>query len=175
VLCWAVLAAACFVGLGHTTGRTLAATALVLAALWFLPTLLHQQTGVLVGTFIQPRYILPLLVMLVGVATVATVRGRFAWTRAQGYVAAGALSLAAAAALYTTIRRFTVGIDTPVWNLDGDPRWWWSTAPSPMTALVVGSLATAATVLLAEHLGRQAAPPELPLARRTFRIEGETR
>jgi hypothetical protein len=175
VLCWAVVAAACFLGLGHATARTLAATALVLAALWLLPTLLHQQTGVLVGTFIQPRYILPLLAMLAGVATLATVRGRLEWTRAQGYVAAGALSLAGAASLYTTIRRFTVGIDTPVWNLDGDPRWWWSTAPSPMTALVVGSLATAATVLLAEHLGRQASGPDRTLTRRPFRIEGETR
>lgn len=155
VLVWAVLSAAVFLGLGKATPRTLVAAVVALGALWGMPTLLHQQSGVLPGSFVQPRYLLPVLVLLVGVLTVATARGKVEWTRAQGVTGAVALALAAAVALFTTIRRFTVGIETPVANLDGDPRWWWDVlAPTPLTVLVTGSLAALGVFLLAERLGR---------------------
>ncbi|WP_069385660.1 DUF2142 domain-containing protein [Cellulosimicrobium cellulans] len=166
VLGWAVLAAVCFLGLGRATGRSLLAAGVVLAASWGVPALMHQQTGVLVGAYVQPRYILPLLVILVGVLVVTTPRGPVRWTRAQGMTAAFAVGLGAAVSLHTTIRRFTVGIDTPVWNLDGDPRWWWGVlAPTPVTVLVVGSLASVSALVLADRLARRAEPlpDDLPL------------
>ncbi|WP_431795789.1 DUF2142 domain-containing protein [Microbacterium enclense] len=132
-----------FLGIARPTLREGIAAALALAALWAVPFILLAQSRAVVGTQVQPRYILPLLIILLGVASVAVdVEAR--WTRARRLIAAGALSIAFALAIYTNVRRYTTGTDGTALDPGTGAEWWWPVAPSPLLTVVVGSLAFAA-------------------------------
>jgi hypothetical protein len=98
----------------------------------------------LVNENVQPRYLVPLLEVIVGVALV---RGRGAtavrFGRTHRIVLATAVSVAHAAALHTTIRRYVTGADVLGFDLDFEREWWWPHGPSPMVVWFVGSVAFA--------------------------------
>lgn len=137
-------------GLTPRKGIVVAAGALVLFAvpLWVL-----QQGGQLVGEQVQPRYILPLIVLLGGLLALGV--PRVTWTRGQLLIVAAALAVANAAALSANIRRYVSGVGEGSFNIDARIDWWWDVPFSPMTVWIVGSLAYGALVaLLALRLPR---------------------
>jgi hypothetical protein len=115
-----------------------------LAAVAAYPLALLQLSHVEVGQVVQARYVLPLMVMFVGISLLPRVRlGRIAaW---QAYVIAGALSVANAVALYTNLLRYTHGL--PKRGLDrlhslASPEWWWTFLPvGPIAVFLVGAVA----------------------------------
>src|SRR5690606_5412453 len=54
-----------FLGVGELRRRQGLAAGFVLAAVWLVPAYVQFLTGVPVGAYVQPRYILPLLTILV--------------------------------------------------------------------------------------------------------------
>ena len=143
------------------------------AALWLVPVITLMQSRAEVGQLVQPRYVLPLGVIVAGVALLP-VEGRPlprpGW--AQQVAVVGSLSLANSLALHSTIRRFVTGNDVVGWNLDVAVEWWWGRGPSPMTLWAIGSLAFAGALVVLALVARDprvtgedaAEVPEVPTA-----------
>lgn len=132
--------AAVFYGLGARQRRKSLIVALVFAALWLIPTVVLVQAHESVGQFVQPRYILPLIIMLASFALLQRRGAPLSPSRAQLASIAVALSLANAVALGTNIRRYVTGLDVVSWNLNSNIEWWWNLAISPMFVWIAGSI-----------------------------------
>lgn len=144
-----VFAALVFAGLGRTDWRKTVAVFGVFAVLWLLPTYILVRGGNIVGQNVQPRYLLPLIVLLGMLLLLPVASGRVRITTLQASVIAGLLAVGNAFAMHVNIGRYTVGLDSPGIDLDAVVEWWWPVAPSPMAVWIVGSLAYAALLVLA--------------------------
>ncbi|PRI10212.1 DUF2142 domain-containing protein [Leucobacter massiliensis] len=122
-----------------------------------IPLYIHFQSHVPIGFQVQPRYVMPLLIVFAAVALSPSPDGHVRLlrlprlTRVQWWIVAGLLSLANSVALFSNMRRY---VSPGNFNLnDGD--WWWRSAPPPMLVWLIGSLAFAAlTVVLVGLLRR---------------------
>ncbi|WP_309615956.1 DUF2142 domain-containing protein [Salinibacterium sp.] len=141
--------AVAYVGIGSKVRRKTLALAIVLAALWLVPTVVLVRTNALVGSYVQPRYILPLMILLAGFALLqrrSTQDGSdtpLHLTSLQALVPVVALSVANSISLHTNIRRYVTGTDLSGVNLDTNHEWWWSIPTSPMFVWIVGSISFA--------------------------------
>jgi len=126
-------------------GVVVAVTGLVL---WLLPLYVLQRGGDLVGEQVQPRYLLPLIVLLGGLLALES--PAVAWTRGQLLAVAGALATANLVALRVNILRYVRDADASPGglSLDNGLEWWWEVPFSPTAVWVVGSLAYAGLVLV---------------------------
>jgi hypothetical protein len=148
-----VLAAFCLLlsfGLGRRLSRKGIIVTVVFAAVWLVPTAILTKANMDVGQFVQPRYILPLIVMLGTVALLQDRADFAAPSRAQLIAISVGLSVANAVALFYNIRRYVSGAAATSWNLDSDVQWWWDALPlSPVAVWALGSVAFAAMLVLA--------------------------
>jgi hypothetical protein len=136
-------------GLSVATKEKWIASSVVAGALVVLPMTVLVTSDLLVGSqgYVQPRYVLPLLPMLVGTAVMAP-RGRtgIGLHFGQVMILAGAVVVAHAAALHTTIRRYVTGLDERGPDLRENVEWWWETGPGPLTTWLLGATAFAVAV-----------------------------
>lgn len=140
---YGLFAAVLFWGLRHGNGRKWLALGGVLAALIIVPLYILVREGILVGSGVQPRYIYPLVIMLVGVALVGIRDAMLGLSRLQvGLLAVGLIG-ANSLALHTNLRRYITGADVSDVNLDRGIEWWWNSPLSPMGVWIIGSLAFA--------------------------------
>lgn len=139
------------------------AVLLLAATLVVVPLLILQQSHARVGETVQPRYLYPILIALIGFATYTSeARDRPGWRlgRTQAAFVVGAVSLANALALHAEIRRYVTGVDKRQLNLDARVEWWWSsTSVSPMGVWVIGSLAGLVLFALLGALAQRACAP----------------
>lgn len=158
VLAGAVFWGAIFIGLRHATIRRGVAVTLAIGAMWMVPVVLLGQSRMLVGELIQPRYLVPLLIITVGVASCCADLGR-AWQGMRLVLGGAALAFANAVALHLNIQRYTTGSNYMSIDPGRDAQWWWAFGPSPMAVWVVGSLAFAAMfVVFGLAIGRAQRP-----------------
>lgn len=144
-----VFVAIVFVGIGVTSWRKEAAALLLVLVLWLLPTYVLMQGGNAVGQNVQPRYLLPLIVILAGVAVFTVGQKRLRLSKVQTTLIAVTLSITQAFALHINIRRYITGVDIQGANLDDVVEWWWpGFIFSPMTVWIIGSLAFTALVVV---------------------------
>lgn len=144
-----------FLGLATITRRKAFVIASVGLVLWILPTYVLTQGGDKVGEQVQPRYILPLIVLMGGVLVFQAGARVFALNRVQLVAVVVALSSANLVALHMNMRRYITGNDLPGWNLNAGAEWFWEGAPPPMVVWGIGSCAFAVTVaILARELTR---------------------
>lgn len=140
-----------FTGLSNLNKEKLFAIATVTFALICLPLYVLQKSYAGVGAQVQPRYLLPLVALLLGILLYQTpnrlsINARF--NRTQTFVLVGALGVANSLALFYLIRRFVTGIDIKGGNLNTGAEWWWPGAiASPQVLWITGSLAFVATLL----------------------------
>jgi hypothetical protein len=131
-------------GWSSANRRKVAAAVVAVGAAAAYPLLLLQLSHVQVGQIVQPRYVLPLLGLALGVSLVP--RDQLVrMPRTLTYLLALVLSTAQAVALYVNLLRYTHGlparVEKPLSGL-ADPEWWWSFAPfGPGVVFVLGSLA----------------------------------
>lgn len=141
-------AAVAFAGLGSQSIRKLLAVFMVLGAVWIIPTFVLMQSNVAVGSEVQPRYLLPLIVLLGGVALLHVGGPRLALSKAQAFGVVGALSFANSLALHYNLRRYVTGAEVNGLNLDANREWWWDVPVGPQAVWILGSLAFAALLVL---------------------------
>lgn len=104
-----------------------------------LPLSTLYRIRYVVGESVQPRYLLPLLPILVGLILVGRRPGSvLRLTRAQGAVVSTALTVATCAAIYANLRRYVTGTDGPM--LIDRLEWWWPWAPDPMVIVLAGGV-----------------------------------
>jgi hypothetical protein len=135
------------IALNNRFGRKSIALVLIVAALWIIPTYVLVAGGDEVGQNVQPRYLLPLIVLGAGVAMLGLGRQRLVLSRTVVIVAIATLTIAESLAMYINMRRYITGIDSHDWNLDANVQWWWHMALPPMAVLAIGSLAYLALLI----------------------------
>lgn len=129
-------------GLGRLSWPKAVAAALVFLPMLVLPLMTLYRTRLIVGESVQPRYILPLMPILLAVLLIDRTSDRtLSISRVQAVVIAVALTVANAAAIYANARRYVTGVDGPL--LIDDLEWWWQSAPPPGTVAAVGGIAFA--------------------------------
>jgi len=140
-----------FLGIRALEWRKAVVVAAAAVVLWVLPVYVLQQAGHIVGQQVQPRYLLPLIVLFGGLLALSAPRVR--WKRGQLLLVAAMLSIANGVALHTNLRRYLTGIDAGSVNLNTGMEWWWNVPFSPMIVWIVGSLAyTALLFVLAARI-----------------------
>lgn len=141
VLSLMVFASVLLLGFASTWRRKVIVGLLIFGTLWVLPALMLVQTKALVGSYVQPRYILPIMILLAGVALLPKRDDFVRINSTQFAILAAFSSLVFAFALRTNMRRYISGSSNPSWNLNANIEWWWTTPISPMVVWVAGSVA----------------------------------
>lgn len=133
-----------FAGLGLLNLRKAVAVGGLVAVLTVLPVYVLTAGGDVIPQNLQPRYLLPLIVLF-SFVLVTEPRGRvLRFTRVQTFAILGALAIANLVALQVNIRRYVTGVDDQGVNLDAGAEWWWSgLAVGPTAVWVVGAIAYA--------------------------------
>lgn len=144
---WAAVAAFVvvgFAGLGRLDWRKAVSVSGVLIVLVVLPVYVLTVGGMRVGDALQPRYLLPLILLLSLLLVTMPPGGHLRFTRIQTFTVLGALALANLVSLQVNIRRYITGADQQGLNLDAGTEWWWTGLPVGPTAVwVIGVLAFA--------------------------------
>lgn len=131
-----------FAGLGRLDRRKAIAAVGVLFVLFALPVWILTRGGNIVGENLQPRYLLPLIVLFALVLLTMPTGARLGLTRVQTGIVLLALGVANLVALQVNIRRYVTGSDQQGLNLDSGAEWWWTGFPVGPTAVwFVGALA----------------------------------
>jgi len=135
-----------FAGIGRLWVRKAIALGALVLVLVALPVYVLQAGGDVVGEQVQPRYILPLIIMLGGMLALTRTPRELTFTRAQRFALVAALAGAHFVALHLNIRRYVTGIDASGVNLDAGAEWWWAGPVGPTAVWLLGSLAYALLV-----------------------------
>lgn len=149
-----------FAGIGRLDARKALAAGGVLFVLLALPVWILTRGGNVVGENLQPRYLLPLIVLFAFVLLTMPAGGRLGLTRVQTGVVLVALTAANLVALQVNIRRYVTGSDQQGFDLDAGAEWWWTGFPIGPTAVwFVGAVAYAGLLaLLWPELRRRTEP-----------------
>ena len=141
----AVFIGIAFVGIRSAGVRKTIVLCLVGLVLWLLPVYVLQQGGSAVGENVQPRYLLPLIVLFAGLLVLAMHREpEITFGRIQLAFVGGALAISQSFALHFNLRRYVTGTDVRTPDLNAGAEWWWNGLPlSPMALWVLGSAAFA--------------------------------
>jgi hypothetical protein len=154
-LCVAVL----FSSMSKPSLRHSMALASAFAAIVAVPMYMLTINNVQVGASVQPRYLLPLMALLVTVAAYRASRPTgFTVSTVQAVVIGVALSLTNLISLHTNTLRYVSGNEVRSVNLDENIDWWWANLPiSPSGVWLIGSGAFAVVMValwkLREPLG----------------------
>ncbi|MFT6973480.1 MAG: hypothetical protein ACJAV4_000709 [Pontimonas sp.] len=146
-----VLGGVLFVALRTANRKKILALLVALSALWFMPLYLLQLGGFQAGEEVQPRYLIPLMMVFLGVVVLTPSGAPIVQEKNLRWLIVAGLGIANAVALHTNIRRYTTGVQVQGFNLDSPREWWWPFFPDfigPTMVWAVGTLAFAALVWL---------------------------
>lgn len=141
VLMIGVLFSLVFWGLRLMDARKAVVLLIALAALTAIPLYVLYGQGVRVGEWVQPRYLLPLLVIFVGVALFGFARDHLGISRLQAGTVFAAVAVSNSLALHNNMRRYITGLGEAGFNLNANIEWWWNMPVSPMAVWFLGSAA----------------------------------
>lgn len=152
----AVFAALAFWGVRVGAWRKWLAMGGVALSLVVVPMYILLHDHVVVGSYVQPRYIYPLIIIFGGLALAGVASSNLGLRRAQLWPIATALIVANSVALHVNIRRYVTGQDVGGFNLDVGIEWWWGGPISPMAIWLLGTVAFALVVVpIVWTVGRQ--------------------
>jgi hypothetical protein len=139
------LGALAYAGLTVLPRRKAWAAGLALLAVMVVPLVVLQRDGLTVGEAVQPRYLLPLLSLLVLVLCLGTSPGRpLALAPVPAAAIAVGLSVSAVLAYWANAHRYFGGSQTGLFDLKLDPAWLSATGvPLWLTTLMTGAASTA--------------------------------
>ena len=141
---WMILGVT-FVALQRAWWQKWVAAGLIVFLSWGIPVWTLQLGGHKTGEQIQPRYLLPLFIVAIGILLLQKTGDRVLISSRAGQIGIiVALSMANAVALHTNLRRYTTGTVRGGLDLDFRREWWWDSMAAGLGAnlvWVVGSLA----------------------------------
>ena len=160
---WMILGVT-FIALQRAWWQKWVSAGLMIFLAWGIPVWTLQLGGHKTGEQIQPRYLLPLFIVAIGVLLLQKTGDRVLISSRAGQVGIiVALSLANAIALHSNMRRYTTGTVRGGVDLDHQREWWWMSFPEFLGANVswaLGSLAFFGLLwILISHANRAAAIP----------------
>lgn len=168
-----VLVAVLLWGLRIMTPRKGIVMGLALLALTVIPLYVLYSKALRVGDWVQPRYLLPLLVIFVGLAVFGFAKDHLGFSRLQAGVLLAIVGVANSLSMHANMRRYITGVDESGFNLNANIEWWWSMPLSPMVVWFVGSAAFALTLAgLFLILYPKGERPSAPLEERAAVIRG---
>lgn len=135
-----VFAALSFWGMQVWGLRKALAASIVAFSLIIVPMYVFVHDQVMVGGYVQPRYIYPLLIMFLGVLLVRLGNPSLGLRPVQTLTLVFLVSVANTIALHVNIRRYVTGIDVSSPNLDAGAEWWWSLPVGPIWIWILGSV-----------------------------------
>jgi hypothetical protein len=114
---------------------------LVLFALCIIPLYVLYKSNAAVGAYVQPRYLLPLIILLVSISQLPIDKSyKNSLNSTQSIIVISALSIAFSVSLHLNMDRYITGMSQPTWNLDFSEGWWWNVSVSPFAIWAMGSL-----------------------------------
>jgi hypothetical protein len=141
------------IGLGRSWPIKSIAVVSVIFALIAIPIVVLQarliEDATEVGVGVQPRYFLPLMMILVGISLVT--RQPYEVMRlsnAQRWFLWACVSASQAVALHTLLRRYISGQDIFAFSLNQHREWWWQSLPNPDAVWLLASVAFAFVVFV---------------------------
>ena len=139
-----VIGALLYRGLQEPTGRKLVATAMAAGALVVVPIVFLQSQRLGVGEVVQPRYLLPLLTLLIGVVSLGPRLGRpLRLPVTPAILIAVGLTLSAVLAFWANAHRYFAGSGFGLFDPKVEPAWTTSTGIPLAVVAVVTIVATA--------------------------------
>jgi hypothetical protein len=142
-----VLGALLYRGLLAPSRRTLVAAGIATIALVVVPIAYLQSQRLGVGEVVQPRYVLPLLTLLVGVVSVGPRLGRpLPMPRVPMVVLSVALSLSAVLAYWAYAHRFFAGSSVGLFDPKASAAWVGAIGVPPLVSLLITAIASAVLV-----------------------------
>lgn len=141
---WVVMIGAIFAvlfwGLRVMTARKGIVLAIGLLALTVIPLYVLWGMNERVGAQVQPRYLMPLLLIVIAVACYGFARDNLGISRLQAALLFAMVALANSLSLHNNMRRYISGLgDGSSFNLNANIEWWWDMPLQPMTVWVLGS------------------------------------
>lgn len=143
---------ALFVGLSRMSWNKAIAISALLLVMAAMPLYILQKSQLNVGAQIQPRYLYPLLIVLIAAALMASKNVEPRFTTLQIGLLGGLVAGANFLALHLNIRRYVTGIDLFGPNLNKNVEWWWNVPLSPMADWIIGSVAFALALVASYKL-----------------------
>jgi len=152
VVGWGVFLTLVFSAILYFSRQQALSVILIFAALVLVPMLALTASGLIVGQFVQPRYLTGLLGMLVAASMFrSSMSTGLLMSRAQVWLFGFALMFAHLIALRTNLGRYLTGMSEVAENLDYGFQWWWVDRPaanelfwfSPNLVWITGSIAFA--------------------------------
>lgn len=161
VMVGAAVAGVVFVGLGRSSKRKLLSLSLLGVA--FIAQVILMRALVGFGAFwsggvqwsLQPRYFLPLAMVIVAVTVVSFPATRAFLTRVQSALLATVLSVAAITSLMATTARYVHGQDHSWLQFAPEKGWWWSWGPSPTVLITIGGIASVVYMATLAYASRE--------------------
>jgi len=92
---------------------------------------------------VQPRYFIPILLVIIGVGALAKPTGKALMTRVQAVTVMVLVILSGSVAWMAVAARYAVGPDAAFTNFGQPADWWWATGPSRLVWLCLTVLFTA--------------------------------
>jgi hypothetical protein len=152
VFTFSAFVAIIFTSLRRTPLRRSLTLVALAAILYFLPIYVLQKGLNYVGEQVQPRYLLPLIIVFAAVALLGHVNSSEILSTKAAFIVITGFALANSLALFINTKRYVSGlnVDSGV-SLDSRIDWWWSTCVSPMTVWVIGSLGFTVAIIFGYH------------------------
>lgn len=144
-----VIGALMLIGIAWLSWEKTVALALMIGVAVALPSYVLIANKAIPGELLQPRYLLPLVLVIFAVCLVRPASDPLSLTRVQAVVVVVLVAFAQALALNVYMRRFVTGIDVDGPNLDASLEWWWSSPISPNMVWLLGSVGWAAVMTVA--------------------------
>lgn len=141
VFAFACLSGIMFLGFRSYTRGKVAAVALVAVTLTVQALFMRAQWGWQGYQWLQPRYFIPFVFVLVGLAATTYLWRQPMLTRAQALFFVALLSLGQAASFVATMSRYTLSQIYAWSNLGTEPGWWWPKAPSITALIIISAIA----------------------------------
>ena len=158
-----ILGALLYRGLQAPSRRTLVAAGIAALALVAVPIAYLQSQRLGVGEVVQPRYVLPLLTLVVGVVSVGPRLGRpLPMPRVPGVLVAVALSISAVLGFWAYAHRFFAGTTVGLFDPKVDPAWANGVGIHAWLVVLVTAAASVALVWGTVWLSRSPEPRRSP-------------
>lgn len=159
---WGAAFALFVLGIRNMWAGKIFAILLMISALVAVPLYVLTHDGIAVGEGVQPRYLLPLLIITMMFAVMTKKNQVFRVTNVQYFFLTVSVAIANSIALHQTLRRYISGLDVGSFNLNHFVEWWWISASSagfsllsPMSVWICGSSAfLAALILIRPFIGQ---------------------